>query len=337
MRRIAATALAFLAFAAAARADAVEDFYRGRVVTLVVGSAEGGAYDSTARLMARWLGKFLPGAPTVIVQNMPGASSLRAFQWLYTLAPKDGSTLGFVQPTVILNRLTEPAANYEPRDFTLIGRFDTITTFGTAWRASGVTSVEDAKQREIFMGASSAVGAAAFIPWTLNRLVGTKFRVVRGYENEAATTLAMERGETQGVGSSTLEHIRTKSGWIEEKKVRFIYTIALQRHPGAPESPTIVELAKNEADRQVLELLASVSTIGRVLYAPPNVPADRAAALRKAFETMTRDAGFLAEAGRLSSLPEALDAGEVKKLIDRDMTMPASVVDRLKEVIEPMD
>ena len=328
---------ALLAGATRAHADAVEDFYRGRVVTLVVGSAEGGAYDGTARLMARWLGKFLPGAPTIIVQNMPGASSMRAFHWLYTLAPKDGATLGFVQPTVILNRLTEPAANYEPQNFTVIARFDPITTFGTAWHTSGVTSVEDAMKREIFMSASSAIGAAAFIPWTLNRLIGTKFRVVRGYENEAATTLAMERGETQGVGSSTLEYIRTKPDWIAQGKVCFIYTIALQRHPDAPDSPTIVELATNEADRQVLELLASVSTIGRVLYAPPNTPPDRAAALRRAFHAMVGDEGFLAEAKRLQSEPDALAADEVGKLIARDMAMPASVVERLKQVIEPMD
>ena len=335
-RLVAAFALAAV-IATPARADAGEEFYRGRVVTLVVGSAEGGAYDATARLMARWLGKFLPGAPTIIVQNMPGASSLRAFQWLYTLAPKDGATLGFVQPTVILNRLTEPVANYEPRDFTVIARFDPITTFGTAWHTSGVTSVEDAKKREIFMSASSAVGAAAFVPWTLNRLIGTRFRVVRGYENEAATTLAMERGETQGVGSSTLEHIRTKPDWIAQGKVRFIYTIALQRHRDVPDSPTIVELATNDADRAVLELLASVSTIGRVLYAPPNIPPERAAALRTAFHAMAKDEGFLAEAARLQSEPDVLAADEVKKLIERDMAMPKSVVDRLKQVIEPMD
>ncbi len=337
MRRLVASLPLCAALIAQARADPVEEFYKGRVVTLVVGSAEGGTYDTTGRLMARWLGKFLPGNPTIIVQNMPGASSLRAFQWLYLLAPKDGSTLGFVQPSVILNRLTEPTANYEPRKFTVIGRFDPITTFGTAWHTSGVASVEDAKQRDIFMSASSAVGAAAFVPWTLNRLVGTKFRVVRGYENEAATTLAMERGETQGVGSSTLEFIRNKAGWIAGKKVRFIYTIALQRHRDVPDSPTIVELAKNGEDRQVLELLASVSTIGRVLYAPPNVPADRAAALRKAFEAMAKDEAFLTEASRFSSEPEILAAGEVSALIDRDMSMSKTVIDRLKEVIEPMD
>ena len=335
--RLGAALLACITLAAPVRAEPVEDFFRGRVVTLVVGSAEGGAYDTTGRLMARWLGRFLPGHPTVIVQNMPGASSLRAFQWLYTLAPKDGSALGFVQPTVILNRLTEPAAIYEPRNYTIIGRFDPITTFGTAWHASGVTSVEDAKRREIVMSASSAIGAAAGIPWTLNRLVGTKFRVVRGYENEAATTLAMERGETQGVGSSTLEFIRTKPDWIAQKKVRFLYTIALQRHRDVPDAPTIVELATNAADRQVLELLASVSTIGRVLYAPPNVPPERADALRKAFAAMTNDAGFLAEAARLSSEPDVLSAAEVKQLIDRDMSMPKAVIDRLKQVIEPMD
>jgi tripartite-type tricarboxylate transporter receptor subunit TctC len=330
-------AIAAVLCAGAARADAVEDFYRGRVVTLVVGSAEGGQYDTTARLMARWIGKFLPGHPTVIVQNMPGASSVRAYQWLYTVAPKDGATLGFVQPTVVLNRLTDATAAYEPEKFTVIGRFDPITTFGTVWHTSGVTSIEDARQREVFMSASSAIGAAAFIPWTLNRLVGTKFKVVRGYENEAATTLAMERGETQGVGSSTIEYMRAKADWFAQKKVRIIYTIALQRHPGAPDAPTIVELAKNDADRQVLELLASVSTIGRVLYAPPNVPADRAAALRKAFETMLKDRDFLADAARVMSEPDPLPAADVLGLIERDMKMPREVVERTKQVIEPMD
>lgn len=323
--------------ATAARADAVEDFYRGRVVTLVVGSAEGGAYDATARLMARWLGKFLPGQPTVIVQNMPGASSVRAFQWLYTVAPKDGSTLGFVQPTVVLNRLTDATAAYEPEKFTVIGRFDPITTFGTVWHTSGVTSVDDAKSRDVFMSASSAIGAAAFIPWTLNRLVGTKFKVVRGYENEAATTLAMERGETQGVGSSTIEYLRTKADWISSGKVRFIYTIALERHRDAPGAPTIVEFAKNEADRNVLELLASASTIGRVLYAPPNLPADRAATLRRAFEAMVKDAGFFEDARRILSEPDPMPAGDVAALIARNMKMPREVVERTKQVIEPMD
>src|SRR5580704_4189126 len=279
-----------------AAADPIADFYRGKTVTFVIGSGEGGLYDLGGRLMARFLSRFIPGNPTLVPQNMPGASSVRAASYIYSLAARDGTVFGTAQPTIILNKLLTPTATYEPEKYTWIGRLQPVTLVGVAWKGAPNHTMADAKDRKLIVGASGASGTSAIVPWALNRTASMHFQVVTGYESLMPQLLAMERGELEGVGSGTLGDILAREDWIKNDKVSFLYTIATRRSTKLPDVPTIVEFAQNDLDRAVLRLLGSVSDIGFTIMAPPGIPADRAASLRQAFLAMVQDPDFRAEA-----------------------------------------
>src|SRR5215472_14612238 len=266
-----------------AAADPVADFYRGRTVTFIIGSGEAGAYDLGGRRMVRYLARYIPGHPTMVPQNMPGASSVRAASYIYSVAPRDGTALGTAQPTIVLNKLLEPAAAYEPNKYTWIGRLQPMTLVGVAWTSAANHTMPDARERKLIVSASGASGTSAILPWALNRLAGTHFQVVTGYQSLVPHLLAMERGEVEAVGSTTLSDVLKRQEWIKAGKVNFLYTIAARRSSQLADVPAITEFAHNDLDRTVLRLLGSVTDIGFTIMAPPGVPAERAAALRKAF------------------------------------------------------
>ena len=199
---VALTFVAVLTLNGPALADPVEDFYRGKTVTFVIGSGEAGAYDLGGRLMARYLARYIPGHPTMVPQNMPGASSVRAASYIYSVAPRDGTALGTAQPTIVLNKLLDPAAAYEPNKYTWIGRLQPMTLVGVAWTGAANHTMADARERKLIVSASGASGTSAVVPWALNRLAGTHFQVVTGYQSLVPQLLAMERGEVEGVGST---------------------------------------------------------------------------------------------------------------------------------------
>jgi tripartite-type tricarboxylate transporter receptor subunit TctC len=329
-------ATAIFAVANEAAADSVSDFYRGKTLSLIVGSGEGGSYDLTGRMIARHLARYIPSQPNVIVNNMPGASSARAAGYLYSVAPRDGTAFGLVQPTVILNKLIEPNANYKPQEFDWLGRVAPIPLAGIVWHTTGVDNIEQAKEKELIFGASGATGYAAIIPWALNRLVGTKFRVVRGYQSMSSEILAMERGEIQGIGSLGWDYFPARRPeWIADKTIRPLYYIGLNRYSGLPNVPTIVELAKNDLDRNVMKLFAATISVGYAIMAPPNVPADRLAALQKALGQVVQDKDFIQEAQKQKVEIDPLSGPEVKKIVSDIFVMPQAATDKMLEVIKP--
>ena len=323
--------------AAPLAAQTPEQFYKGKTMTFVIGSGTGGGYDMVGRMLAQHMTPHIPGKPAIVVKNMPGSSSVRAAEWFGSVAAKDGTTMGMFQPTVIGNKLVEgDAVKYEPEKFAWLGRISTSNQFGLVWFDAPATTIEEAKTREVIMAANSATGTGAIVPWALNRLIGTKFRVVKGYPGAAEVGLAVERGEAKGMGSTSWDYMDTKP-WIAEGKVKFLYTISLDRDPKIPDVPTIVELAKTEEDRSIFKLLSVASTIGRSPAVAPGTPPDRVAALRKAFDDTIRDRGFLEDAKRRTVELEYASGEEIAKAVAEIIAMPKQVVDRYNTVTQPMD
>ena len=328
-------AAALTATTSVACADPIEDFYRGRQIQLIIGVGEGGGYDLSARLAAMHLSKFIPGNPTIVPRNMPAAGSIAAAEYVYSLAPKDGTVLGMFQPTYITEKINDTRRKYEYEKFTYIGRVDSSVLVGLSWHASPVQSVEDAKKTEVALAAVAAAGTSATMPWALNRILGTKYKVVMGYPSSAAMGLALERGEAQGIGSTSWDYLLTKREWLEEKKVKILYVIALQRFRDLPDVPTVMEIVDNPLDKNALKLISSTSSVGRALLAPPDNDKARTAALRAAFDRMAKDPEFLADAERRRLGSDTLDGQSLQDLVADVAAQPPEVIERMKELTSP--
>ena len=328
-------AAALAATTGMACAEPIEDFYRGRQIQLIIGVGEGGGYDLSARLAAMHLSKFIPGNPTIVPRNMPAAGSIAAAEYVYSLAPRDGTVLGMFQPTYITEKINDARRKYEYEKFTYIGRVDSSVLVGLAWHDSPVQSVEDAKTTEIALAAVAAAGTSATMPWALNRILGTKYKVVMGYPSSAAMGLALERGEAQGIGSTSWDYLLTKREWLEEKKVKILYVIALQRFRDLPDVPTVMEIVDNPLDKNALKLISSTSSVGRALVAPPDNDKARTATLRAAFDKMAKDPEFLADAERRRLGSDTLDGQSLQDLVTDVAAQPQEVIERMKELTAP--
>jgi tripartite-type tricarboxylate transporter receptor subunit TctC len=328
---LAAIAVALLT-AASAAADPVADFYRSKTVAFVIGVGPGGGYDLSSRLVAQHLGRFIPGNPTVVPRNLPGASGIVSALNVFNVAPRDGTVIGMLQPTFVVEKLNDRSLKFESEQFTWIGRVDASILVGIVWRTSPVQSVADAKRIPAAMAAIGAAGTAATVPWALNGLIGTRFKVVLGYDSSPAMGLAMERGEVDGNGSTSWDYLETKADWLRNRDVAFLYTIALARYHAIPDVPTILELTERERDRDVLKLIASGSTIGRSVVGPPDIPRDRVVALRQAFDAMVKDADFLADARSRHLGVDPLSGVELARIVADVAGQPEDVVEKMKIV-----
>jgi tripartite-type tricarboxylate transporter receptor subunit TctC len=325
--------LAILATCATASAQSVADFYRGKTIGLLVGSGEGGGFDLSGRLTAQFLNRYIPGNPTVVVQNMPGASGLRVAEYIYNVAPRDGTVIAITQPSIVQHKVVNPSARFNPVDYTWIGRLGSFVTYGVVWHTAPAQTVEEAQSKELILGAVGPSGPGAVLPAALNRLAGTKINIVKGYKSAAELGLAMERGELHGSGSSSWEYVHSK-GWLDRKLARMLFTIGLSRSHYVPEVPTVVELAPDERGKNVMRLAASASEIGRAILAPPGLAVERADALRHAFEQMVKDPEFLAESTRRNLDVEPLPAGDILKIVSDAMNMSADVVEATRTIME---
>ena len=330
-----ALAVCALLWAAGVKADPVEDFYKGKSISLIIGLGEGGGYDLSARLVAQYLGAFIPGHPTIVPRNMPGAGSIAAAEYVYNVAPRDGTTLLVVQPTFVLEKLGDMSRKYESDKFTYIGRVDQSVLVGLVWHTSPAQSIEDLKRIPITVSANGAAGTSATMPWALNRMIGTRMKVVLGYDSSAAMGLAMERGEADGNGSTSWDYLETKHEWFDEKQIRILYTIALTRFAKIPDVPTILELTDNDRDRNALKLIASTSTIGRAVMSTPGVPPDRLEALRRAFDKMVADPQFRADAATRRLGVDPMAGEDLQRIVADVAGQPQEVVDRMVAATQP--
>ncbi len=334
MKVVLALALLLLASPAAAAED-VAAFYRGKTVRIVVGVGVGSGYDINARLLARHMAAHIPGQPTVIVQNQPGAGSLTMTNQLYGSGPFDGSVIGAPFNGLPTTPLLQPGgARFDATKLNWIGSSNRETQITYVWHTAPVQNVAELAQKELVVGAQAPGSTQYDFPVLANRLFGFKFKVITGYESTPKIHLAMERGEVQGNGAtnwSTLKALNTN--WLEEKKVKPIAQWALNKHPELSDVPMILDLAKTDADRQALLLAMARLEFGRPFFLPPNVPPERVEALRRAFDATMRDPAYLADAEKLKIDIEPLTGEQVASLIAQVFATPAETVARVRDAM----
>jgi tripartite-type tricarboxylate transporter receptor subunit TctC len=322
---------ALLSAAGNAAAQPVEQFFARKTLTITIGYTAGGSYDLYGRMVARHLGRHIPGQPTIIAQNMPGAGSLKAANYLYDVAPKDGSALGVVVESAALEQaLANPAVQYDAAKFSYIGRIATSNNIFMQWHTSKVQSLDDARRVESSLAGTGPGSIADTVPKLLNVLTGTRFKLISGYPASSEAMLAMERGEVDGASSSWAAVKVGKQAWLREKRIRIILQTTPERVAEVPEAPSLGEIGDTPEDRQVFALYASGSAIGRSLLAPPGIPADRVQALRDAFRAMVKDPEFASDLQRMNVELEPLPGEAVAQLVARALAVPAAVRERAK-------
>jgi tripartite-type tricarboxylate transporter receptor subunit TctC len=325
-------------FLAASPAFAQEDvaaFFRGKTLRLVVGIGVGSGYDINARLLARHMASHIPGQPTIIVQNQPGAGSLAMTNALYNTGPFDGTVMGASFNGMPTTPLLQPAgARFDPEKLNWLGSTNRETQVMYVWHTAPAHTLEDARTREIIMGAQAPGSTQFDYPVLAKEMFGFKFKVVTGYESTPKIHLAMESGEVHGTVAnwSTLKAIN--ASWIAEKKIRILAQWALMKNPELGEIPMFLEVAKTEAERSALRLMLARLEYGRPFFLPPNVPAARVAALRRAFDATMKDPDYLAEADRLKIDVEPLSGEQVAALVEQVSGTPPETVAKVRAAME---
>ena len=314
-----------------ALAQSPEAFFARKTITISIGYTAGGSYDLYGRLVARHLGKHIPGRPTVVAQNMPGIGSLKAASYIYELAPRDGTALGVVVESIALEQaLANPAALYDAAKLNYVGRVATSNNIFMQWHTSRVQSIADSQKFESSLAGTGPGSIAETVPRLLNALAGTKFKLVSGYPASNEAMLAMERGEVEGASSSWAAVSVAKKEWLRDKKIKIILQTTPERIRELPDAPALPEIGATPEDKQVYQLYASGSAVGRAVIAPPELPAERLKALRDAFNLMVRDREFIADIQKLNVELDPLPGQAVQDLILRTLSVPQSVRERAK-------
>jgi tripartite-type tricarboxylate transporter receptor subunit TctC len=302
-----------------AGADDVAAFYAGRQITFVAPTSVGGGFDLYSRLFAESVRKFIPGQPSIVVQNMPGAGGLRAAGYIFNVAPKDGSVIGMPLANIPLSEVIEPgAARYQSAKFSWIGTITPETDVLGVWRDAGVVSLDDARQKEITIGATGKFGLLAMNVNLANALLGTRFKVVLGYPSGNEVNLAMENGEVQGRTNQWTSWKSQRPDWIRDNRLNFLLQIG-PRESELPHVPVFLDLVKSPKDQAMVRLLQSNQIVGRSIYAPPDLPRDRLAALRDAFDKTVRDPEFLARMNAAGLYVQPLPGAALEQEIFRSM------------------
>ena len=284
-----------------ARAEAVEAFYRDKTITLFVGAGIGGSYDIYSRVLATTMSRHIPGNPTIVVKHvLGGGGGLPAAIHMQRSAPRDGTAIAMTQQTIVVAQVIESVAagKYDVRSWGWIGLMAPVRNMLAVWHTAPAQTLEEARYKEVVVGSTGRTSPTHIVPQVLNEIHGTRFKIVSGYNGVSQLNLAMERGEIQGRGASWVSVIAGKPEYITEKKLKPLVVDGLTRDPAIPDVPRLVELAKTERGRQAVTLISASSEFGRAVFAAPETPADRLAALRKAFDAAIRDPELLAEAAK---------------------------------------
>ncbi len=325
--------------AQSASADPVADFYKGKTITLLISSAAGGGYDALARTIAPYLGRHVPGSPSVIVKNMSGAGGIVATNYLYNVAPKDGTVVGGVQNNTPFEPLFgTKEATYDPLKFNWLGTPSIEVAILTVWHTAPVNSWQDARTREITVASSGMHSTPSFYGRLLNELLGLKLRIVVGYESQSKGFLAMERGEVDGYPSVFYNSlVATRPNWLRDKQVKLLVQMGLEKEPAIPDVPFALDLVSKEDDKTLMVAAFAPLQSGRPYLLPPGVPADRVAALDKALMDTFKDPDFMADAERRRLGANSPRSGkELQTLLDRVYTKtPPRIIERLRKISTP--
>jgi tripartite-type tricarboxylate transporter receptor subunit TctC len=334
---LSALALATACGVPSANADPVADFYRGKSVTLIVSGSAGGGYDTLARLVSKFLGKHVPGNPSIIVKNMPGAGGLIATNHMFTVAPRDGTVIASPQNNVPFEPLYGTKnADYDATKFNWLGSPAPEVSILTVWHTVPVNTWQDATKRELIMGASGANSTPSFYGRIFMETLGVKLKIIPGFPGQNDALLAMERGEIDGYPSAFYNSLMaTRPTWIAEKKVKLLVQIGAEREPAIADVPFAADLARNAEDKLLIEQGAAPLAVGRPYMLPPEVPPDRVEAMRAAFMATMKDPDFLAEQDKLQlGANQPKSGAQIQEIVARAYRSPPAVLDRLKKLQE---
>jgi tripartite-type tricarboxylate transporter receptor subunit TctC len=317
-------------------AETVAEFYKGKTIDLMVGFSAGGAYDVYARMIARHMGKHVPGNPSIVVKNLDGGGSLRLANALYNTMPKDGTVFGTIARGAAFDPLFgNKAAQFDATKFGWIGSANDEVSVCAAWHTSGVTKIEDIFNKELVVGGTGPSADTDQFPRIVNAVLGTKMKVVTGYPGGNDVSLAMERNEVQGRCGWSWSSIKTtKQDWYDQKKINIFVQLSLQKHPDLPHVPLILDLAKTPEQRQIFTLVFARQALGRPYLAPPGVPADRLEALRKAFMDTMKDPEFLAEADKAKLEVTPLDGARAQQIITDAYKVDPAIAGKTAELMK---
>jgi tripartite-type tricarboxylate transporter receptor subunit TctC len=317
--------------------DSLEAFYKGKQINVVIGSSVGGGYDTYARLLARYLGNYLPGNPVIVPQNMSGAGSNRVAGFIYSVAPKDGTAIGAIFPGAILQPLIgDVQVQHDPGKLIYLGSANSDQYVCFVRADAPVKTFADALTHELILGASNEGATTRDLPTLFNNVLGTKFRIVTGYAGSREMTLALERNEVQGICGIGWTGIATMHpDWFASGTIKVLAQLGVKGHPELDRMgvPSAIDFAKTAEDRQVMELVLSQSIFGRPFVLPPGVPAERTAALRKAFVDALQSKGLLAEAEKMKLDVEPLSGEDLQTLVKRIYATPVHIVERARQAL----
>jgi tripartite-type tricarboxylate transporter receptor subunit TctC len=315
-------------------ADSVEDFYKGKVVKIIVGGTAEGGYAPYARMLQMHMGQYIPGQPQVVVQFMPGAGGLTATNYVYNVAPKDGTIIGSVQRNIVrLALIHDKGVKYDPAKIAWLGSLYNDVSVCASWDASGIRTIQDAMRRQLIVGGTGLNDTEQF-PAVLNNVIGTRFKIISGYKSSAAITLAMERGEVTGRCGWSWDSLKSqRPEWLAEKKIDILVQMSMKKLPEIGDVPLAIDLAKNKEQRDVLEFIFGEQNLGKPFVMSGEVPADRVAAIRKAFMRTAADATAVAEMTKMDLGVAPLDGKEMQAIVTKMYATPQTVIDRAGEAV----
>ncbi len=329
---VALSALGMIASATASLAQsntqAVADFYRGKQINMLIGYSVGGGYDLYARMLSRYLGKHIPGAPTILPQNMPGAGSLKVVNYLYGVAPRDGTAIGTFGRSLPLYPLLIAPADFDGTKLGYLGSIATDTSLCISWHQSPIQSWKDVVGKEYRAGGEGRGSEPDVFATVLQKVFDTRTKLITGYPGTAEMTLAMQRGELDGlcgISYSTLQSIH--ADWLTEKKVNILVQSSLHKHPAIPNVPLITELVTDPVKRSILDLIVAPQEMARPFAVPPGVPAERLEALRTAFDNTMKDPEFLADMKKAKLDVDPVDGKTIQDLVSKLWASPKAVID----------
>jgi tripartite-type tricarboxylate transporter receptor subunit TctC len=331
---ISVAALALCWSPAHAADGAAGNFYAGRTVTLLCGSGPGGGYDRDARIVEEHIARHIPGKPMIVMQYMPGASGMKAANYMYAIAPKDGSIFALLTPTAAYLQKTSNGARYDASKFQYIGRLASLNNVLVVWHTASAKTLADMKKTEVVLAAVGK-GDQGFVgPAMMRELLGYKFKLITGYPDAKQAVLALERGEVQGRTSGWPAWQAEYPEWVAQKKIIPIVEIGLQSSKEfAGKIPLALDLVKDARQRKLLEFTSASAAIGRVFSLPPQVPADRVQALRRAFDATMADPVFLADARKRKTAVEPMTGEEVQKIVENAVAAPPDIVAEVKRLL----
>jgi tripartite-type tricarboxylate transporter receptor subunit TctC len=314
-----------------AAAQTPEEFYKGKSIDLVIGYPPGGSNDVWGRILARHLGRHIPGKPGIVPKNTPGAGSFLAVNQIFNAMPKDGSVLGIGAPTIALDeKLGSQGVRFKTAELGWVGRVDSLINLVFMWKTSPVKTIADAQQRESTLSGTGAGSTVSIYPTALNNVLGTKFKLVMGYRGSNDAMLAVERGEVEGHSTSWVALKVAHPDWIRDKSVSILVQFALKRHAELPDIPTAVDLARNDEERAILSAIMNATEVGSAFFTTPGVPPDRLTALRRGFNATMKDPEFLADVERTRLGLNPLAGEDLQKLVAEVSNLSPALLEKVR-------